>query len=187
MRGSPLRYIAKTGLWAVVGYCYPEEFLGGLYDGDGWVGVRASEAFSASIGLANSNLKLLDFVQWLLRREYGIEARRRVVKEEGEEVEIGGEKCRVRRTEQIEFGGSLRNLWMLEVFAKRVGFSISWKQEMLEDAMRVMRKCGTGKSACRAWKELGYVRLDPSKPKSKWVKSDWFLNPKYRWVLQGSA
>ena len=28
------------------------------------------------------------------------------------------------------------------------------------------------------------MKLDPSKPKSKWVKSDWFLNPRYRWYYR---
>ena len=184
LRGSPLRYIARTELWAVVGYCYPEEFLRGLYDGDGWVGVRASEAFSASIGLANSNLKLLDFVQWLLRKEFGIEARRRVRHEEGEEVVIKEWRYRVKRTEKLEFGGSLKNLWMLEKFAREIDFCIRWKKEMLEDAIYVLEDYGTGKSACRAWRELGYVKLDPSKPNSRWVKPDWFLEPRYRWYYK---
>ena len=180
LRGSPLRYIARAGLWSAVGYCYPREFLRGAFDGDGFVEVTASKEFAASIGLASSNLKLLDFAQWLLKERYGIGARRRVDKEEGED-EIKGQRVRVKRTERIEFGGSKRNLWMLETFASEVGFSIGWKREMLEDAIRVLREHGTGRRACRKWRELGYVKLDPSKPKSRWVKPSWFLEPRYRW------
>ena len=69
---------------------------------------------------------------------------------------------------------------MLEVFARRIGFCIGWKQEMLEDAIGVLENYGAGRRACREWRELGYVKLDPSKPKSKWVKPDWFLEPRYR-------
>ena len=73
---------------------------------------------------------------------------------------------------------------ILERFRESVGFAIGWKQEMLEDAIKVLREFGTRKRACRAWRELGYVKLNPSKPNSKWVKEEWFSNPGYRWYYK---
>ena len=55
---------------------------------------------------------------------------------------------------------------------------------MLKDAMRVLENYGTGKSACRAWRELGYVKLNPARPKSEWVKPQWFSEPRYRWYYK---
>ena len=41
----------------------------------------------------------------------------------------------MRKIEEVEFGSGLEDLWMLEAFAREVRFSISWKREMLEDAI----------------------------------------------------
>jgi len=183
LSGSPLRYIAKTGLWVVVGYCFPREFLRGLFDGDGGAAEAASGSFLPSVVLINSNLRLLDFVQWLLEREFGIKTKRRVAIEEGE-VEIIGRKVKVKRTEKIELWGTLENLRMLETFAEKIGFTIGWKREILGDAIKVLREHGRGRAACRAWRELGYAKLDPERPSSKWVRLEWFLNPKYRWYFK---
>jgi len=38
VRGSALRYIAKSGLWRAVALAWPREFLQGLFDEDGGVG-----------------------------------------------------------------------------------------------------------------------------------------------------
>ena len=55
---------------------------------------------------------------------------------------------------------------------------------MLEDAIHVMKEYGTKERAAKAWRELGYVKYNPSNPKSRWVKPEWFLEPRYRWYYK---
>jgi len=161
-RGSPLRYIVKSGLWKVVAYVYLKEFLQGLFDGDGSVTMRVSPRpeFIVRITLCDSNLELLEFTKRLLRK-LGIESKILLNRKRGTKTTICGRECTINE-----------DCWVLTInrqkdiikFYKHVGFRIQRKQEKLRDVVEILRKYKSNRGRVRAWKKL-YV-----KDKGGWIK-----------------
>jgi len=162
--GATLRYIARNKLWKVVAYAYPKQFLQGLFDGDGGVGVgvRVSSrpGFIVQLTLINSDLKLLEFVKKLLKG-LGIESTISLQRKCGTKTTICGRECTINR-----------DCWRLIIcrqesiikFYKYIGFRIQRKQEVLRDAIEVLQRYRSNRDRVRAWKKI-YVKRN-----GRWVK-----------------
>ncbi len=137
LRGSPILELMRTGLWKVVAYLYPSEFLAALFSGDGWVTPQLNIwGLRPSIGFVNSNLSLVGFTDWLLRRFYGIRMGWLLQESEGEVQVIRGQRVRVRASYRIYTS----NTRFVEIYAERIGFVIERKQRMLEDLVDIWRR-----------------------------------------------
>ena len=149
VRGSALRYIAKSGLWRAVALAWPREFLQGLFDEDGGVGVWASpKRFQVAVTLTNSNLDVLGLARRLLV-DLGIKCpwppRRKHRK--GEVARIRGGRYRLRR-----------DCWEVRVreerpllrFASLVNFRVE-RRRKLEDALRILKRCRSNRERVMEW------------------------------------
>ena len=153
VRGSALRYIAKSGLWRAVALAWPREFLQGLFDGDGGVEVGAAvegePRLRATVTLTNSDLELLGFARRLLE-EFGIrcswppQRKRR----KGEVCVIRGRRYRLRR-----------DCWEIRVwdresllrFAALISFRVERKRGKLGDATKILRRYERNRDRVREW------------------------------------
>jgi len=162
VHGSALRYIYRSELWKVIRYVYSREFLQGLYDGDGSVGVRASKEFKVAIDLTNSNLDLLDFVQKILKQKYSIRTARNIHRKDGEQVSIRGKLSTVRKTEIL----SIYRKDDLIKFCENIRFRIKRKQEKLIDALNILEKYGWSEKAVEEWKKR-YQKVN-----NEWIKKN---------------
>ncbi len=162
---SALRYVARRGLWRAVALAWPREFLQGLFDGDGGVGVavrRRPVQFIVVVTLDNSSLSLLEFARQLLT-DLGIRCpwppRRK--RRRGEVCVIRGRRYRLRR-----------DCWELRVwdrdsllrFAALVNFRVERKRRVLEDALRIMREHRSKRKRVGAW-----LRMYRKAPNGRWV------------------
>ena len=70
--GGWLRELWYSGLWKVVAYAYPLEFLKGLYDSEGWITPRINwrrkKLRGVTVGLAIGNKEVVEFVERLLSK-----------------------------------------------------------------------------------------------------------------------
>ncbi|RLE75519.1 MAG: hypothetical protein DRJ56_05625, partial [Thermoprotei archaeon] len=151
--GSALRCIVKSGLWKAVALAWPREFLQGLFDGDGGVGVAVGRRpeFRVVVTLDNSDLELLSFARHLLG-ELGIECswppRRK--DRRGEVVRICGRGC-VLKKDCWEVC-----IWRregVERFAALINFRVGRKRGKLEDAIRILRRYERNRDRVREWLE----------------------------------
>ena len=161
LRGSALRYIVRSGLWKVIAYLYPREFLQGLFDGDGGVGVVArNNIFIVSISLTNSNREVLAFTKQLLEEKFGIRCTLRLHRRRGENVKILGIEYTLKR-----------DCWELRIwrqedvfkFYEQVGFRIKRKQRKIEDGVTIQRTYKTNRERVKAWLKK-YVKKN-----GKWI------------------
>ena len=152
LKGSALRYIAKSGLWKVVGLAWPIKFLQGLFDGDGGVAVYASQRtmkLGVEVVLCNSDLGLLNFAKRLLE-ELGIwcSAPQRV-DEEGEVTIICGKRYVARRDCWVL---RIKQRWSLKRFAALIDFRVE-RRRKLEDFIKITERYRSNKERVKAWLE----------------------------------
>ena len=152
VRGSALRYIVRSGLWKAVALAWPREFLQGLFDGDGGVGVCVSRRpvrLIVMVSLDNSDLELLGFARRLLE-EFGIRCswppQRKHRK--GEVCVIRGRRYRRRRD---CWGLWIRRREGVERFAALVNFRVERKRGKLEDALEISRRYKSNRDRVREW------------------------------------
>lgn len=160
--GSPLRYIVKSGLWKLIAWTYSREFLQGLYDGDGGVGVAiiSKPEFRVIITLTNSDLELLEFTKKLLLKKYGIHSYMKLQHKEGEIDVIQGREYILKK-----------DCWVLIIdrqedvieFYELIGFRIQRRQTKLRDAIEILRKYKSNKERIEAWLRK-YTKV-----KNKWI------------------
>jgi len=150
LKGSPLRYIIKSGLWKVVAYAYPKEFLQGLFDGDGGISICITKRqFKVIIFLTNSNLELLKYVKQLLMERYGIKSK----------IKLSSRAGVIRQLPTGRKFTTKRCCWTLTIqyledvikFYKYIGFKIQRKQERLEDVAKIIRIYKSNRDRIRAW------------------------------------
>lgn len=169
LRGSCFRYIYRTGLWKVIGFAYPREFLQGVFDGDGAVTISIHSnplEFRPVIELSNSNLELLKFVNWLLKKNFNIESKVRQLIKRGEVAIIKGKRCTLKDCWEL----NIQNKENVKKFFKHVGYRIQRKQEKLKDAVEILQKYKSNSERVKAWLEK-YVKVN-----GRWVKrSDYTL------------
>jgi len=140
VNGSPILELMRTGLWKVVAYLYPSEFLAALFSGDGWVSPFISKwGLKGTLGFINSRLNLVGFTAWLLERFYGIKVSWLQQEKKGELQVIKGHRFRAKASYRIY----TMNPRYLEIFAKRVGFVIERKQKMIEDLVELRKAYGS--------------------------------------------
>jgi len=143
VNGSPILELMRTGLWKVVAYLYPSEFLAALFSGDGWVSPLISRwGLKGTLGFINSRLGLVGFTAWLLERFYGIKMRWLQQEKEGEFQVIKGHRFRAKASYRVY----TMNPKYLEIFARRVGFVIERKRRMIEDIVELRRAYGPRKA-----------------------------------------
>ena len=171
LHGSPLRYIVESGLWKVIAYLFPKEFLQGIFDGDGGVSVcienrpYSGPRFRVQITLTNTNSELLEYVKRLLKK-FGIEFSKRIYFKQGKIKVIKGKEYLTKR-----------ECWEMVIerqrdvikFNELISFKIKRKQKKLRDAVEILRRYKLNRERVRAWIEL-YTKV-----KNKWVPT--IFNP----------
>ena len=133
-RAAWLKELWCSGLWKVVAYAYPTEFLKGLYDSEGYIAPivvdEEKRVSSVVIGLATGNAELKEFVKKRLA-ELGLSPRER----------YEAPRKRTLRGKTYTFGGSwkLRLVgWdKLERFAELIGFREGKRRRRLELLLRI--------------------------------------------------
>jgi len=105
-----------------IGKKFPTEFLRGIFDAEGFVSHK-------QVGLANTNLKLLKEVQYLLLEIFRIRSKIRLQIKKGKKVRIRGKLYSANKNVYI----LLLNRKDSKKFAKNIGFSIKRKQSKLEE------------------------------------------------------
>ncbi len=151
---QPLKKLFELAL------AFPCEFLRGFFDAEGHVDVSAEHEFHLRVGAENSNKDLLSRVERVLMGVFGTTPRINQKRKAGTNMIIRGEKFTKRKT---SFSLLMSRTKDVESFAARVGFSISRKQEKLDDALGVVRSY-RWKDRSAAWKVLY------SKRRGEWIK-----------------
>jgi len=160
LHGSALRYIVRSGLWRVVAWLYPREFLQGVFDGDGGVEIGArNNIFKVVVTLTNSNREMIALAKQLLE-DFGVRCTLRSYQRRGERDKISGRKYTLKRScwDLI--------IWRQEdvfKFYKQIGFRIKRKQQKLEDGVTIQRTYKSNRERVKAWKRK-YVKKN-----GKWV------------------
>jgi len=143
-------------LWKVIAYVYTREFLQGLFDGDGTIGIGCSKKhLKASVFLTNSNIELLKYAKKLLLG-YGIKSQ--ILPHIARKIRmVNGKPCiRKKKTMRLY-------IYSTEKF-KEIGFKIRRKQEKLIDVLYILDKYGCGKRAVKEWKKT-YQKVN-----NRWIK-----------------
>ncbi len=165
LHGSPLRYIIESGLWKIIAFLYPKEFLQGIFDGDGGVSVcienrsRFGPRFRVQITLTNTNFELLEHVKQLLKR-FEIECSKELCFKQGRRKVIRGKEYLTKRDCRevvIEKQEDVAKFYEL------IGFRIQRKQRKLKDAIEILRKYRSNKERVKAWTRL-YTKVG-----NRWV------------------
>lgn len=150
----PLRKILELA------FAYPVEFLRGFFDAEGHVDVRASgEGFSISAGVENSNIRLLRRIKQILLTLCQIGSVINRKRKAGSLKVIRGKAFRMRKT---SFTLMINRLDDLQKFAKQIGFSITRKNQKLEDAFSIVAKYRP-KERAEKWAQ-NYLKL-----RGEWV------------------
>ena len=161
LHGSALRYIVRSGLWRVIAYLYPREFLQGLFDGDGGVVIGArNNIFRVRVTLTNSNKEVIILVKHLLEENFGIRCTLRLHQRRGERDKILGIEYTLKK-----------DCWELKIrrkgdvfkFHEKVGFRIKRRQQKLEDGVMILRTYRTNRERIKAWLKK-YVKKN-----GKWI------------------
>jgi len=142
-------------------FAYPLEFLRGFFDAEGHVDVRVSgKRFSVSAGVENSNISLLRRIKQILLTECQIGSVINRKRKAGSLKVIRGKAFRMRKT---SFTLMINRLNDLQKFAKQIGFSITRKNQKLEDALSIVAK-HRPKERAEKWAQ-DYIKL-----RGEWVK-----------------
>ncbi len=139
---------------------FPREFLRGFFDAEGHVDVSAGSQFQIRLGAENSDRYVLKRVQHILKEVFGIDSKINRKRESGTKKTIRGKQFTMRRTSFTVLVNRIRDV---EVFARRIGFSIARKQEKLNDAV-VVARVFPWQNRRDAWKALY------SKTRGEWLK-----------------
>jgi DNA endonuclease len=151
----PLRRLLELAL------AYPLEFLRGFFDAEGHVDVRASgKRFNVSAGIENSNIRLLRRIKQTLLTVCQISSIINMKRKAGTLKVIRGVAFRMRKT---SFTLMINRFGDLRKFAKHIGFSITRKNQKLEDAFLIVTKYQP-KERAEKWAQ------DYFKQGGEWVK-----------------
>ena len=163
LKGSALRYIVRSGLWRAVGLAWPREFLRGLFDGDGGVGVGVEKRpaqLKVAVTLDNSSRSLLELAKRLLE-ELGVECAGPWKKDRrGDVVRICGRECVLKKD---CWRLAIQRRESVERFAALINFRVGRKRSVLEDAIRISREHESSRERVEAWLRLYEKR------NGKWV------------------
>ena len=129
-----LRELWYSGLWRVVAYVYPLEFLKGLYDSEGSVTPlidwEKQRLHYVEVSLAVGNEEVKECAKRILK-EHDLEAEENY--KPSQLREIKGKKCVFRGAWELRFRG-----WdKLETFAKLIGFREGERRRRLELLLRL--------------------------------------------------
>lgn len=132
---------------------YPEYFLRGLFDSDGFTAISAKSSFNVSMGLASAEEPILIFVKNLLEDKFQISSTISKSMSKGESVTIWGKNYTANKD---VFSLTLNKTGDVRTFVSRIGFSLERKQGKLEYALSL--KDNFNKiDAAEKWKET-YVK-----------------------------
>lgn len=146
---------------------FPREFLLGFFDAEGHIDVSARGTFTLCAGVENSNRELLTRIKRILRTDFQIESRLNRKRESGSLKVIRLQSFQMRKT---SFSLLIRRLVCLEKFAEQIGFSILRKNQKLNDALTILRDCGTD-GRPDAWGQLYF------KQRGEWVRRSFPASP----------
>jgi DNA endonuclease len=117
-------------------FAYPLEFLRGFFDAEGHVDVRASrKGFRVSAGVENSNIRLLQRIKQILLKVCQISSVINRKRKAGTLKVIRGKAFRMRKA---SFTLMINRFDDLQRFAKQISFSITRKNQKLEDAFSIV-------------------------------------------------
>ena len=129
-----LKELWYSGLWKVVAYAYPLEFLKGLYDSEGSISPNTSwkerALHGVTIGLSIGVKEVVDYAENLLNK-YGFETSRTYIPPQRKEIRNG----------VIAFGECWEIIFHgwdnLERFARLIGFREGKRRRRLELLMKI--------------------------------------------------
>jgi intein-encoded DNA endonuclease-like protein len=140
---------------------FPQDFLRGFFDAEGFVEVAAQDIFDLRVGVENTNRTLLSGAKHMLDTSFGINSTLRRKRRAGTLKTIRGESFLTRRASfRLLIGrlGDIRN------FEQRIGFAISRKQRKLKDALGILQRISGERKRSFEWRE------EYSKEGGEWAK-----------------
>jgi intein-encoded DNA endonuclease-like protein len=145
-------FIKSKTLPELVGGCGPNFkcFLQGIFDSEGNPHIEAKNKFDVRIGLSNTSLELLNFVQKILAEKFGIKSYILLCNKMQTEALIKNRK--IRRNKNV-YRLVISSWEDVKRFATSIKFTPKRKQRKLENAI-LLKEFFPHKKSIRIWKKL---------------------------------
>jgi intein-encoded DNA endonuclease-like protein len=128
---------------------FPAAFLRGLFSADGCAGISNDRnRLRLGIVLGNSDLKLLDLAESMLRKHFEIHSRTYLVRKKGATWRIGHKVVVLRKD---AYSLRVEKVRDVKLFVERIGFAIRRKQLLAEEALMLTANLGPS-LACVEWR-----------------------------------